>query len=574
VSVTSGVRSTVFAAAIAALAARAAAQGADSAHTLPADVAGEAAYRYNLPAALRAQGATTIEAGRTVAGNVAVRDGALTIAGTVRGSVIVINGSARLLAGARVDSDLVVVGGAVQRDSGAAVGGQLRAYGASLPYRMQGDAMVATPDTASGEWGWFKRWQTRYDSAQTKFALKAGTYDRVEGLPVMAGISLRRNWDIGQLSLVALGIYRSVNGFDWTPNNLGYDVTAELRRGKEKAVTFGVRFVDVVAPVEDWQLSNSEISLFSFVVRQDERDYYNAQGGSAWATVRRGATSATLRYSQSTWEVRTAEDPISLFHTSNPWRANPVLDAGLVRRVDGGLTYDTRNDAADPWTGWLVSVDVEGGWASSLVLGPTSEIARPAAPAPASVTYGRGWLDLRRYDRISPEGHLNARVVYGTQLGGGEMPLERRFSMGGPGSLPGYEFRQLLTPDVFTCSDATVPSGQPAQCTRMLLAQVEYRADFTLRMFARDGKDGEAGGYRIIKTLSWVLFTDAGRGWVTGPTADGVSYGSWTLPPLYTFRADAGAGFDLGWLGVYAAKSLSDWKAIPLQFVVRLQHRF
>ena len=570
----SGGRRALFAAVIAALAARAAAQGADSARVLPADIAGEAAYRYNLPAGLRAQGATSIAPDEAIGGSVAVRDGQLTIAGAVHGSVIVINGSARLLAGAEVDSDIVVVGGALRRDSGAVVGGTVRVYAASLSYRMQGDAMVATPDTASGEWGWFKRWQTRYDSAQTKFALKAGTYDRVEGLPVMAGISLRRNWDVGQLSLVALGIYRSVNGFDWTPDNLGYDVTAELRRGKEHGVTFGARFIDVVAPVEDWQLSNSEISLFSFVVRQDERDYYNAQGGSVWATVRRGATSVTLRYSQSTWADRTAQNPMSLFHTSNPWRANPVLDEGLVRRVNGGLTYDTRNDAADPWTGWLVSVDVEGGWASSLVLGPTSAIARPATPSPASVTYGRGWLDLRRYDRISPEGHLNARLVYGTQLGGGEMPLERRFSMGGPGSLPGYEFRQLLTPDVFTCSDVTVPSGQPAQCTRMLLAQVEYRADFTLRLFARDRPKGEAASYRVIKTLSWVLFTDAGRGWVTGPTADGVSYGAWTLPPLYTFRADAGAGFDLGWLGVYAAKSLSDWQAIPLQFVVRLQHRF
>ena len=568
-------RCAFLAAVTAALATRAAAQGADSAHVLAADVAGEAAYRYNLPAALRTQGATTVEAGRTVEGNLAVRDGALTIAGTVRGSVIVINGSVHLLAGARVDSNVVVVGGSVRQESGAAVGGQVRAYAASLPYRMQGDAMVATADTAAGEWGWFKRWQTRYDSAQTKFALRAGTYDRVEGLPVMAGLALRRNWAIGQVSFTGLGIYRSVNGFEWTPDNLGYDVTAELRRGRERerSLTFGARFFDIVSPVEDWQLSNTEISLFSFVVRQDQRDYYNAQGGTAWATARRGATSVTLRYSQSSWADRAAQNPVSIFHTSNPWRANPVLDEGLVRRVNGGVVYDTRNDAADPWTGWLLSVDAEIGWSSALVLGPTSPIARPATPSPAAVTYGRGWLDLRRYDRISPEGHLNVRLVYGTELGGAELPLERRFSMGGPGSLPGYEFRQLLAPDVFTCSDATVPSGQPAQCSRILLAQVEYRADFTLRMFARDAAKGEAPGYRVTKTLSWVLFADGGRGWVTGPAEAGVSYGPWTLPPLYTFRSDAGAGFDLGWLGGYVAKSLSDWQT-PVQFVVRLQHRF
>jgi hypothetical protein len=60
---------------------------------------------------------------------------------------------------------------------------------------------------------------------------------------------------------------------------------------------------------------------------------------------------------------------------------------------------------------------------------------------------------------------------------------------------------------------------------------------------------------------------------VTGPTADGVSYGTWTLPPLYTFRADMGAGVDVNWLGLYIAKSVTDWQT-PVQFVVRLQHRF
>ena len=161
----------------------------------------------------------------------------------------------------------------------------------------------------------------------------------------------------------------------------------------------------------------------------------------------------------------------------------------------------------------------------------------------------------------------------GTQLGGSELPLERRFSMGGPGSLPGYEFRQLLSPDVFTCSDSVVPAGQPAQCSRMALAQIEYRGDMTLRLFPRDEHVGGEHGYRVSLPMSWVLFSDAGRGWVVGPASSGVRYGAWTLPPLYTFRADAGVGLDMRWLGLYLAKSLTDWPT-PLQFVVRLQHRF
>ncbi len=545
----------------------------DSTHVLPRDVALEAAAWFNQPAALRAQGKTTVEARRVVAGNVAVRDGALVIGGTVRGSVVVINGPLTLLAGARVDGDLVVVGGALSRSDSAAVGGRVAAFAQPLVYRIESDTMVAVRDSTAGEIGWFRRWQTRYDSAATKFALKAGTYDRVEGLPVMAGLALRRNLSAGQFSLSALGIYRSVNGFQWTPANLGYDISAELKGGKEHGMGFGARAFDLVDPSEDWQLSNTEISLFSFFVRKDERDYFNSQGGSAWVTLLRGSTSVTLAYTQAWWAARTAQDPFSLFSLDKPWRANPQLDEGLLRRMNAGLRLDTRNDDTDPWVGWLIDVDAEVGWASSLTLGPTSSIARPAAPSPDAVTYGRGWLDLRRYNRVSPQGHLNLRLVYGTQLGGSALPLERRFSMGGPGSLPGYEFRKLLSPDVFTCSDSTVPAGQPAQCTRLAVAQAEYRADFTLRLFPRSDDERDTRSYRVAMPMSWVLFTDAGRGWLTGATADGVRYGPWTLPPLYTFRADAGAGVDLRWLGFYVAKSLTDWPT-PLQFVVRLQHRF
>jgi hypothetical protein len=556
-----------------ALAAQAGDTVRDTTHTLSGAVAGEAAYRYNLPAAVRALGNTTIAAGRVVDGNVAVRDGALAIAGTVHGSVVVINGSLDLRAGAVVDSGVFVVGGSLRKSDSASVGGSVAAYPQMLGYRMQGDAMVASLGAASAEEGWFHRWETRYDSARTRFALKAGTYDRVEGLPVMVGIDLRRNPSFGQFTFTGLAIYRSVNSFAWTSANLGYDISAEVKQGKEHGFAYGARGFDLVAPAEDWQVSNAEISLYSFGVRDDMRDYYNAQGGSVWFSLLRGPLTYTLKYTQAWWALRTAQDPISLFHTSNPWRDNPQLDAGLLRRVDGGVEFDTRNSDADPYVGWLVNADVEVGWTSSLTEGSTSDIARVNTASPEALTYGRGWLDIRRYNRVSPQGHLNARLVFGTGIGGGDLPLERRFSMGGPGSLPGYNFRQPLTPNVFTCADSSAPAGNPAQCSRMLLAQVEYRADFTLRLFPRQRAEDETKSYRLSKTMSWVVFTDAGRGWVTGSTEGGVRYGAWTLPPLYTFRTDAGAGLDLGWLGMYMAKSLSDWQT-PLQFVVRLQHRF
>src|SRR5262249_3937597 len=155
-------------------------------------------------------------------------------------------------------------------------------------------------------------------------------------------------------------------------DNLGYDVTASLKRGKARGIEYGVRFQDVVAPAEDWQVSNAEIFLYSFGVRNDMRDYYNAQGGSAWARWVAGSTSVRLRYAQAWWAVREAQNPISLLNSDQTWRANPVLDAGLLRRADLDFVYDTRITTSDPWSGWLINANAEIGWTSALTQGATS----------------------------------------------------------------------------------------------------------------------------------------------------------------------------------------------------------
>jgi hypothetical protein len=87
--------------------------------------------------------------------------------------------------------------------------------------------------------------------------------------------------------------------------------------------------------------------------------------------------------------------------------------------------------------------------------------------------------------------------------------------------------------------------------------------------------DGFPGRYRRAHgDVNWVLFADAGRGWlVDQPNAVAGSYGSGVLPPLSTFRTDLGVGLDVAGIGVYCAKALSS-PSEPLNFFVRLRHRF
>lgn len=577
-----GARSLLAVLCVAAAGTAAQAQGADTAaraDTLSYDDAAAVAYLYNQPAALRSASALTIAHDQTVSGNVAVLGAPLIVAGHVTGRVVVINGNVTLLPGARVDSDLVVTGGTVRGADSTTVGGRLRLYAPRLTYRLEGEDVVAVHDESQGIANWFRRWKQRHLRTHNRVVLKSGTYNRVEGLPVILGPAVRQNTPLGPLTVDAMGIYRSADHFAWKADNLGYDVNAAMQFGYGRGVALGVEAMDVVAPVEAWQLRESEIGLASFFLHRDFRDYYNRKGARGYVSLRDGTSlTATLSLGQERWQPRATRDPWTLFRDAAAWRPNPVLDAGRFTLATASVTYDTRNDRDNPWTGWLVMASLEHGWSEHVTLGPTATVVRPAASGPVPVAYTSGLLDLRRYNRLSPVSQLNLRLFAAGWLGGDPLPLERRLSLGGPGSLPGYAFRSLSgsPSDVLTCSAGEALPGAPAQCDRLVLVQAEYRHDLRLHLFGDWGAQSSGGGWSwtFYHPLQWVVFSDAGRGWLLHEAgADDTVQPASGFPALGTYRMDAGVGLDADVVGVFVAKSLTDWKNSP-QVVVRLRHRF
>jgi len=82
-----------------------------------------------------------IAAGRTVAGNVALLGGDLGIAGTVRGDVLVLDGTLSLESGSRIEGDVLQVGGEVEHRGGLVTGETLsvRALGRDAPAAVPDD---------------------------------------------------------------------------------------------------------------------------------------------------------------------------------------------------------------------------------------------------------------------------------------------------------------------------------------------------------------------------------------------------------------------------------------------------
>lgn len=563
----------LLAAAIAAYPLAASAQQKDSvatANRLPRDVAREAVALFNSTTTRRATDRLEIPADSVVRGDVAVLNGPVIVAGRVSGRLLAINADVLLRKGARIDGDLLVVGGEVEGSEGATIGGELRVYHPPLHYTREGDRLVAEDDGPLVVNQWWRRFElgARPNSNRLELAT-AGPYNRVEGLPVKVGPVLYRDQGWGHLRLNVDAILRTGSSFTSATADVGHLVHGEVRIGRQFGVTLAGQLFDVVEGVEQWHLNDAEVGLASFLFRRDYRDYYGRHGSLISAALRATDNAdLTLSYSDERWRSREARNPLTVFGGGRSWRENPALDAGRFHVAGATLRIDTRNDEFNPWAGWYVLAQFERGTGAIASAGPTSPNVRSSTAGPTR--YQRGFLDLRRYNRLAPNAALNVRAVLGGWLSGDPLPLERRLSIDGPGTVPGFDFRASGSPDVGTCSSGADLPGRPAQCERIALAQLEYRTD--LRVSFTNGRAG-ARRTRFRADGSWVFFADAGRGWLVNSPGNPLNLDRDAVPSLSSYRTDIGAGLDFDVLGLYVAKALSDPKQ-PMNVFVRVRHRF
>jgi hypothetical protein len=398
------------------------------------------------------------------------------------------------------------------------------------------------------------------------------TYNRVEGLPILLGPTYKGRVGPGDLTVSVLGILRTANGFDWDSGNLGHKASAEMRVGRRRGYMVGVSTFDVVEKIEPWQLSEPDASLAAFFLRRDYFDYFNRHGGRIYGSLfRSDMASISGGYSHERWSSRRARDVFSVFRGNEDWRSNPTIDDGTVHVADLSADFDTRNTLVDPSSGWLVNARYEYGVGDFVARDGVLTSVLPMS----HVTYGRAFLDLRKYNRISPKRQLNTRLIVGGWVHGDPLPFERRFSVGGPGTLPGFDYRMLgIGTDVGQCStETTAYPGRPAQCERAAVAQVEYRHELVSELFDifnRNRIRVRGAAFRVRPEV--VAFVDGGRGWIVGKREGELKYPAWSLPGFDSFRTDVGVGLDLGIVGIYVAKAVSEAKQ-PANVFIRIRNR-
>jgi hypothetical protein len=398
-------------------------------------------------------------------------------------------------------------------------------------------------------------------------------YNRVEGLPIVAGPRYESHGE-NPLRLELLAIYRTAAGLTLQPKRLGYLVRAEkaLATG---AVWLGASLRSEIEPIESMGLADRENSLATFLLHRDYRDHYQRSGWGAHLRVEpRGRPfNATLEFRNEEHAPVRERDPWTLIRGDQGWRAQPIIAAGRLRSLALHLDLDTRNEGADPTTGWLARAWIERGLGGTLAVPAPSaatgelgaaQILPARVPAESDVAYATGTLDLRRYARLGPGSRLAMRIQAASSLNDRPLPPQRQRVLGGAGSLPGYAAFQ------FDCGARRATAQYEAGtfypyygCDRVALFQLEFRNDFSFgRGWGRKlGRDIDLG-----ERLGWVVFFDAGRAWVEREAAEGRDTGA------DDFAADFGLGLRLGRLGLYWAIPLSGHDR-DLHFSLRLGPR-
>src|SRR4029453_3142471 len=139
--------------------------------------------------ATRVEGDVDLPAGSEFDGRLAVHRGTLRIAGRVNGPIAVANGTLHLLPGARVTGDILVVGGRLLKSEGAVHNGPERVYWDAAPVFRSDDGMLVIRERRKSL-GEFATARTSFQTGKVRTTLllaTGGTYNRVEGLPIVFG---------------------------------------------------------------------------------------------------------------------------------------------------------------------------------------------------------------------------------------------------------------------------------------------------------------------------------------------------------------------------------------------------
>jgi hypothetical protein len=275
-------------------------------------------------------------------------------------------------------------------------------------------------------------------------------YNRVDGLLLGLG------WEFEDLDSLLPQVW--MNGaYAFASDRWRFDFGLEQAILRNPGLAVGGEYYRDLVSEDDWLLSDRENTAFALLVGEDYKDYYEAEGGWAYARMR-PIKNLLLQVGYSYEETKWLAAHHNLWHLfggdkrfcDNYATVDTSYRATLIREVDstanGYLSVDLDWDTGDP--------DDRFG-RSAWHVGTALEYAHPDLSS--DFDYRRYMLTLTRFQRVHRRSMLILRGMYGGS--DGYLPIYKRFFLGGLGTWRGYDHKEYMG-------------------TRFWMANTEYRTRF------------------------------------------------------------------------------------------------
>lgn len=392
-----------------------------------ADIAQQAAYIYDVKSSMVQNGDYTLERGQTVYGNIKVLNGDAFINGSLKGSLIVVNGDVCIGEEGDVTGDVITINGRIRLKKGAQVRGSIIEQNGSRFKRTSKLTEKIIGIERSAIW----------DEKNFLFSRLAFNYNRVDGFFLGVGTKKEYFWS-GTESYSPYGFV----GYAFGLHKWRYQLGLDKWFGNVNRFEIGLEGHSLTDSKDYWIIGPKENMVFSLLAREDYMDYFSRTGGSLHlAQYYNMESRIDITYAVDKYESLINNTNWSIFGGKKSFRSNPAVRGGWMRSLIFGIDHRSKSILSSSRIGWKASLRGEatlGGDFNFRIL---------------------SW-NVARYQPLFDGAQLNLRIAGGTSVG--DLPLQRTFQIGGFNTLNAFPYKIytgnrmllfnteiLLNPDVF-----------------------------------------------------------------------------------------------------------------------------
>jgi hypothetical protein len=372
---------------------------------------------------IRYVGDHTVLEDEIVNGDVVVVTGDVIVRGQVNGSVIAYIGDITLESSAVVTGSVIAKAGRVYRNESARISGKIvESWLPDLRIGRDTEPVLAAQtwddEDEERDWDEWDRWSDWEFNHETDVE---ASYDKVDGLYL--GLSYDR------FPFSDYGVrFRSFGsgGYAFASHTWQGKIGFGMYLGANDELGFSLDAYHQTHSEDLWYMSDRENSLAAFFIHEDFRDYYLRKGfGMTLALQPWQPLTLSGRYQAEQHGILETEAEWALFGGHKEFLPNLPIEEGMLREFVFSAEFDTRDDDQAPLEGWWVQAEVE--------------LTNPDLAS--DFDYRRALVDARRYQPLTRYINFDTRLRVGNSEG--TLPLQKRFYLGGPSSLPGFGLKSF-----------------------------------------------------------------------------------------------------------------------------------